>query len=62
MNPLLPHLHHIIQTVEDVLSCLLRLDSHLGLVLRRCLQKKEPQRDFSTCAVNTPVIQSLRHF
>lgn len=37
----LPHLHHIIQTVEDVFPRLLRLDAHLCLVLRGRLQEKK---------------------
>lgn len=48
LDRITPHLHHVIQTVEDVFSCLLRLDAHLCLVLCRCLQKKEPQQHFST--------------
>lgn len=37
----LPHLHHIIQTVEDVFPRLLRLDAHFCLVLGRRLQEEK---------------------
>lgn len=38
---LLPHLHHIVQTVEDVFPRLLRLDAHFCLVLCRRLQEEK---------------------
>lgn len=58
----LPHLHHIIQTVEDVFPCFLRLDAHFCLVLCRRLQEEKHSGGLLEVGAQRLFILEMTHF